>query len=1244
MLSNVLRLFHFVIYIFHDTIVLRVKFEGGISTIALLERIREVINKRIQEKKKNEFTDLAPIDDIENGAEYLKALHWAIKKEKVKNIALAGPYGAGKSSIIDTYLKKHRITRRKALRVSMATFVENKTDKNGNPKKISLEQDEIELGILKQLFYKVNYKKIPQSRYRKLHKINWKRVWGYLVLIFFVFGIVEFIFFPDTFQMIIKKIEVAGGKFGLKGMVSNSIFLAFCVGILAIIARTYRLVLFRFKVNEVKLPAETVLKNSETAAETVFNKNMDEIVYFFEETKYRIVFFEDLDRLEDPSIFIHLRELNILLNNYDGIKGRIVFVYAIRDDIFTDTDRTKFFEFIIPVIPIINSTNSGEIFLQKLEESEKKGIVHEISQEFILDVSPYVEDMRILQNIYNEFIVYKETIRTDQELKLSDETMMALIIFKNLYPREFAELQMERGVVKQAFEDKQRYISEQCMQWRNEIDELTQKLEKYHDDCLEQVKELKTAMLGAMVDWQGIPYSIKKNYWDKYSVSKIMEDSFELLQLAELRDVEIEYYTWNSYQSVKSVNNFQFVQEKGVSSIKGEIEDLKKNIHELSGWSLKKLIEKFGVHNVLSEKVVENKLLVFMLRRGYIDEKYANYINYFKGTSITKEDMNYILAVKNMEKLPYNYNLTKVGMVIQRLQPYEFEQKSIFNFILLEYLLSEENDDKKRMILINQLSDRTVESWEFIDEFIEQTQYKARLIQLLALCWSDMWNDIVQNISITYERKIFYLQLLIDNVDTKRLFELNDNNNMSGFIEENPDILQQLSSIQDQKVISLIEIFGIIFTNVSIENVSEEVLRYVFENQYYELNDTMIRRIVEFENDTMLSGLDTRNYTTIISLGYEPLIKYIQENLKQYVKGIILTPNNTKEDVKQVMDLLERMLENDPEETKICLELVNHEEICVDDISECCGKFDSDFDKDVKILWDELLDKEKVSLKWENIKCYWDRYKITQELLQYIETNSEQLACLKNQCLKKEFAEEFITSAIDDSAFEKLLPQLELEFDIPIETVEKQKVEILIKKKYIPFDIKKYDEIKEVYPDLCPDFILYNQAEYMEVMEKIPMGETLLETLLLSSVLDSSNAEVLLNVFGENYMTTHIAQYLLQIDVKISISVFNTAWTYLLTDEIKNKLMLKYCSILNAPDFEECFSELSKIYPKFGDRSKRHNAEMANTNENKKLADRLKEVGYITSYTEQEKDDFDPVKGTGGKKNIISCWIKMVKM
>ena len=129
----------------------------------------------------------------------------------------------------------------------------------------------------------------------------------------FNFGSDGIYIFPDTFQMIIEKIERGRWKIGLKGMVSDIISLLFVWEYWQLIARTYRLVLFRFKVNEVKLPTETVVKNSETAAETVFNKNMDEIVYFFEETKYRIVFFEDLDRLEDPSIFIHLREFEYII-------------------------------------------------------------------------------------------------------------------------------------------------------------------------------------------------------------------------------------------------------------------------------------------------------------------------------------------------------------------------------------------------------------------------------------------------------------------------------------------------------------------------------------------------------------------------------------------------------------------------------------------------------------------------------------------------------------------------------------------------------------------------------------------------------------------------------------------------------------------------------------------------------------------------------------------------------------------
>lgn len=47
-----------------------------------------------------EYRDLAPISDIEDGKEYLEALNWALDNPKIKNIALTGPYGAGKVALL----------------------------------------------------------------------------------------------------------------------------------------------------------------------------------------------------------------------------------------------------------------------------------------------------------------------------------------------------------------------------------------------------------------------------------------------------------------------------------------------------------------------------------------------------------------------------------------------------------------------------------------------------------------------------------------------------------------------------------------------------------------------------------------------------------------------------------------------------------------------------------------------------------------------------------------------------------------------------------------------------------------------------------------------------------------------------------------------------------------------------------------------------------------------------------------
>ena len=78
------------------------------------------LKKTKEENIKSLYTDLTPIDNLDGEQESIKALHWALNNKQIKNIALTGPYGSGKSSVINSYLKLHKEC--KAIKISLATF------------------------------------------------------------------------------------------------------------------------------------------------------------------------------------------------------------------------------------------------------------------------------------------------------------------------------------------------------------------------------------------------------------------------------------------------------------------------------------------------------------------------------------------------------------------------------------------------------------------------------------------------------------------------------------------------------------------------------------------------------------------------------------------------------------------------------------------------------------------------------------------------------------------------------------------------------------------------------------------------------------------------------------------------------------------------------------------------------------------------------------------------------------------
>ena len=118
-------------------------------------------------------------------------------------------------------------------------------------------------------------------------------------------------------------------------------------------------------------------------------------------------------------------------------------------------------------------------------------------------------------------------------------------------------------------------------------------------------------------------------------------------------------------------------------------------------------------------------------------------------------------------------------------------------------------------------------------------------------------------------------------------------------------------------------------------------------------------------------------------------------------------------------------------------------------------------------------------------------------------------------------------------------------------------------------------------------------------------------------------------------MTLKIAENLANSAMPINKSVFTVAWEYV-DEKEKRALMFKCLSILEAADFEKCFSELSQWYSGFCDRSKKHSVELPNNEENQKLAKQLQDVSYITSYKLQEKEIYDSVTETKKEKEY-SC-------
>lgn len=356
------------------------------NPIAWLRSLQTILLKKFLWKKS--VLNLAPKiltgNALESIKPYLNSTEMALEDKDIKNIALTGAYGSGKSSILRTF--QHHNPQHKYLNICLASFNHEEQDSNSY-EKASLEQ--LEASILQQIIYHVKSSEIPASRFKKNINIGfWKSLFILFGIGIWTVSLLEL----SRHRYLVNSFTWNTLQAMIKAMIKETPFplIFFLLGLLIMAPKIFTL-LANLKISKVGVK-EGAIEFSENIEQSILNKHIDEILYFFEKTQYNVVIIEDLDRFENTQIFTKLREINTLINNYKAINRKISFLYVIKDELLQNkSHRVKFFDLIIPVIPFIDPHNAGEQ-LKKLR-SEKNLLEEDLPDRFLEDISRYIDDI-----------------------------------------------------------------------------------------------------------------------------------------------------------------------------------------------------------------------------------------------------------------------------------------------------------------------------------------------------------------------------------------------------------------------------------------------------------------------------------------------------------------------------------------------------------------------------------------------------------------------------------------------------------------------------------------------------------------------------------------------------------------------------------------------------------------------------------------------------------------------------------
>lgn len=1173
------------------------------------------------------ITDESELKKIEP---YLASLKNALDSDFVNNIAVTGSYGSGKSTILKTFQFHH--TEYEYLNISLASFQDNKEDKDDFERKL-------EVSILQQMFYHVKPSKIPDSRFKRI--VNLKKgkllaqtffflIWLTSIIILFKFDYINKLN-PKGWSL---KFSFDWGSFLL--------IILFLAGVGLYVKSIIRL-FSNSKISKFNIKGEVEL--NEATDKSVFNQHLEEILYFFERTGFNVVIIEDVDRFGSTDIFTKLREINILVNNSKLIKRKIKFVYAIKDEMFKiSTERVKFFELIIPVIPFINPSNASDQLTKMIKEA---GLQNTLPTDFTDDVVTFIDDidMRLLINIFHEYRIYSTVLSTE----LSQSNLFSLVVYKNMYPEDFGELSKRKGKLYKFLSGRSDYASGLKKELNKKKSQIEQSITGIEAETQTDIKELRAIYINHLI-------SKLENFKSFYTTEQI--DNIGVLEDVHFSKIssakDIHYYRFHKPYSYgefqisgphsskltfasfeEEVSKTPYIQREQnllgksdgqIERLKKQLEEIRKEIAEIDSYGIKEIFEKTPIDPYVKD-FNESNLIRYLLLNGYINENYNDYISVFHAINLSQDDFTYEAKVKNGISLPYDHSLSNANGIIERLQEKYFKREAIWNFSILNQLLANpENNGNKILFFFETLRPGSQKVFDFISGFINNKPGNLnQFIHFLVKYKPNLWSYLISESNITSEKNKEFIKLIFQYGDYSDICAMEENEKLAEYISSIKGFVEFVSSFSEsQNILNFVKHKSIKIKALDQPSVvSDKIVDFIIDNDAYEIVPENIKVILVYSKvDFKEEQFNKSNYTWLSEVAPAKLFDYLKSNINDYIQNVAIElSENHYESEDSLIEILNR--EDLADHLKRILFENQHNKIS--NLSQVVEKSDKAI----------ALESKAIIVSWDNVNDYFKSTELSvidQTLENYLENEDVYIPLSKNEIhFKGEAAEEQIgkisealiyAEYLNFSANTSLLKSVPYEYDfLDYTKISEDKIKWMVSNKFVTLTKENYDAIKTASKGLHIKLATVYETEFINEIASFTLDKDDLILLFKSSDFSHNGKLDVIQKIDDNIIISNpeIAElvcYLLPEDkaTPLRYEVFEAMFAANPSLEKKIKTL-----VANIEKFSD--EQLQGFVEKFGEDYARvfvnqNKPVFANKDYNKILFGILKSRNLISSFSE----------------------------